>query len=155
MDGTVPGGLLGTSDPAAQKRVLAEGFHRLIHTLAANEIPHTLLHFPRFALDGDYAWTKLRFLAPGVGRVAFAEAFRRVARPELVHHFGAARAEDSGRAAERFLRAERRKRRRRRTKRFAAALVIFAAAIMAVRMYSARARSAAPAAPASAASSRQ
>ena len=84
QDGDVPGGLMGTSDPAAQKGVLAERFHRLMHTLAANDIPCTLLHFPRFVLDADYAWSKLRFLTPGLERGAFDEAFQRVAHPELI-----------------------------------------------------------------------
>jgi hypothetical protein len=143
-DGVVPGGLLGTSDPSAQKGVLAERFHRLMHTLAANEVPHTLLHFPRFALDADYAWRKLAFLAPAAGRQAFDETFHRVAHPELIHQFDDAPPDHSGAAARQFLLGERRKRRRRRTRRLAAALAIVAAAILAARFYATHTRGAAP-----------
>ncbi len=133
-DGLVPGGLLGTADPAAQRGVLAERFHGLMHALAANDIPHTLLHFPRFALDPDYAWTKLRFLLPAVDRAVFAEVFRELSRPELIHRFGPATASDPDRAAQ-FLRHEKRKRARRRVRRVAAALVLILVAALAVRSY--------------------
>ncbi len=139
-DGLVPGGLLGTSDPAAQRGVLAGRFHGLMHTLAANDIPHTLLHFPRLALDADYAWTKLRFLLPSVDWTAFAAAFRRVSHPELIHQFGHATEADPRPAAEQFLRRERQKRARRRSKRVAAAIVLLVAAILAARRYAERAR---------------
>src|SRR5882724_11244440 len=39
-NGAVPGGLLGTSDPAHQKGVLAELFHRLVYTLVSHDIPY-------------------------------------------------------------------------------------------------------------------
>jgi hypothetical protein len=143
-DGLVPGGLLGTADPAAQKGVLAERFHRLMHALAAHDVPHTLLHFPRLALDADYAWVKLRFLIPGVDRDGFGEVFRRLSHPELIHQFGGATAEDPARSAEQFLRRERRKRGRRRAKRLVAAAALAAAAVLAIRMYAVRGREAPP-----------
>jgi hypothetical protein len=118
-----------------------------MQTLAAHDIPHTLLDFPRFALDADYSWTKLRFLAPGTGRSEFGEAFRAVARPELIHRYGGRSEGRDGEAAERFVRAERRKRARRRAKRVAAALAIIAGAILAARYIYARSGSAAPGAP--------
>lgn len=86
-DGRTPGGLRDTRDPARQKSLLAENFHVLLHTLTTHEIPYTLLHFPRFATDADYAFKKLSFLAPGIPPETFANAFRRVARPELIHEF--------------------------------------------------------------------
>jgi hypothetical protein len=140
QDGLVPGGLLGTSDPAAQRGVLAERFHGLMHALAAHDIPHTLLHFPRLALDADYAWTKLRFLLPSGEWTAFAAVFRRVSRPELIHQFGPAAEADPRPAAEQFLRREKRKRARRRSKRVAAAIVLIVAAVLAVRKYAERGR---------------
>jgi len=145
-DGAIPGGLLGTSDPAAQKTVLAENFHVLMHTLAARDIPYTLLSFPRFVLDADYAWAKLGFLTPDVGREAFGDAHHRVAHPELVHQFDGPSGEDSGKAADRFLRAHESKRRRRRAKRVAVAVAIIAAAVVAARIYAARAKAADPSA---------
>jgi hypothetical protein len=149
QDGDVPGGLMGTSDPAAQKGVLAERFHRLMHTLAANDIPCTLLHFPRFVLDADYAWSKLRFLTPGLERGAFDEAFQRVAHPELIHQFAGPSDGEPGHAAGQFLRAHQRKRVRRRAKRLLAAVAIIAAAVLAARLYATHERQAAQAAQAS------
>jgi hypothetical protein len=87
-NGSVPGGLWGTSDPAAQRAVMAEMFHRLIHTLVANDIPHTFILFPRMVADPDYTYGKLAFLMKGVSRAAFGGAFGRVADPALVHVFG-------------------------------------------------------------------
>lgn len=139
-DGLVPGGLLGTADPSAQKGVLAERFHGLMHALAEHDIPHTLLHFPRLAVDADYAWVKLRFLMPRVDRPTFGEVYRRLSHPELIHRFAGDPGEDSGKSAELFLRAELRKRNRRRTKRLVAAAAIAAATLLALRIYVVRGR---------------
>lgn len=87
-DGSVPGGLWGTSDPAAQKAVLAEMFHELVHTLVAHDIPFTFIGFPRMVKDPDYLRVKLRFLVDGMDPAAFRAAFERVADPSLVHAFG-------------------------------------------------------------------
>ena len=111
-----------------------------MHALAAHDIPHTLLHFPRLALDADYAWVKLRFLMPKVARPAFGEVFRRLSRPELIHRFGEAPAQDPSRGAEAFLQGERRKRRRRRVKRLVLATAIAAAAVLAARILVERTR---------------
>ncbi len=134
-DSAVPGGLVGTSEPAAQKGILAERFHRLMYVLAEHDIAHSLLHFPRIALDADYAWTRLHFLAPGIERTAFLAAFGKVSRPDLIHRYGPALSGRDGEAAERFMRAERRKRMRRRAKRVAAAVAILLAALLLVRLY--------------------
>jgi len=152
-NGKVPGGLTGTADPAAQKGILAENFHRLMHTLADHDIPLTLLHFPRVALDCEYAFAKLHFLAPGVGRDPFDAAFRRVSRPELIHDFNAPSAAVNGAAAEQFYRAEGRKRARRRAKRIAAAIAILGAVLAAARFLDVRASATGAAAPNSPASS--
>jgi hypothetical protein len=84
---SVPGGLLKNSDPGRQKAIMAEMFHRLVHTLVAHDVPHTFLLFPRFACDPDYAYARLR---PTLGRVpieTFREAFARVSNPALIHDF--------------------------------------------------------------------
>jgi hypothetical protein len=96
-DGKLPGGLWRTSDSGAQRAVLAEMFHGLLHTLAANDIPLTLILFPRMVRDPEYTYRKLAFLLGGIRREAFQAAFERVARPSLVHTFGtgAARVERS------------------------------------------------------------
>jgi hypothetical protein len=87
-NGSMPGGLWGTADPACQRAVMAEMFHRLVHTLVAHEIPHTFILFPRMVADPGYAYRKLAFLVGAIGPEAFAEAFARVADPALVHAFG-------------------------------------------------------------------
>jgi hypothetical protein len=87
-DGSVAGGLWGTADAASQRAVLAEMFHGLLHTLAANDIPHTLILFPRMVSDPEYTFGKLRFLLRGIRWEAFRAAFDRVADPSLVHSFG-------------------------------------------------------------------
>jgi hypothetical protein len=88
-DGSRPGGLWGTSDPARQGAIMAELFHRFVHTLVENEIPHTFILFPRMVVDSEYTYRQLGFLVSGIGPAAFREAFVRVADPSLVHTFGA------------------------------------------------------------------
>ena len=132
-DGAVPGGLRGTSDPAAQSGVLAEGFHNLMQTLAAHDIPHTLLDFPRFALDAEYAWTSCASWHRQPGAGSLARPSGRPLRLELIHRYGGPSRERDGEAAERFIREERQKRLRRRARRVAAGLAIIAGAILAAR----------------------
>jgi hypothetical protein len=88
-NGSVPGGLWGTADPARQRAVLAEHFHRLVHVLVLHEIPHTFLHFPRLVADPGYTFQRLAFVLPGVPRADFDAAFGRIADPSLVHTFAA------------------------------------------------------------------
>ena len=52
--GEVPGGLWDTRRPEEQEAVLAEKFHKLMHTIAVHDIPVTLLDFPRLTVNGDY-----------------------------------------------------------------------------------------------------
>jgi hypothetical protein len=137
-DGNVPGGLVGTADPAAQKGVLAESFHRLMYTLTEYDIPYTLLHFPRIVRDPEYTREKLQFLVPGIDGNTFDAAFRGAAQPKLIHEFSGRLAEAPGSAGARFLRAEHRKRMRRRVKRVAAAIAILGAALLAARLLSVR-----------------
>ncbi len=76
--GTTPGGILYSLDVVDQARILAVGFHRLIHWAIVNEIPLLLPEFPRLVEDREYA---LRTLWPWLGghcslelaRSAFAE----------------------------------------------------------------------------------
>lgn len=100
-DGKTPGGLTGTANEAEQQHVLAERFHRLVHTLAAHRIPVTFLEFPRFARDAGYTFAALRPLLPDTTWPQFAAAFARVARPELIHQFDGRRAADAGEPARR------------------------------------------------------
>jgi hypothetical protein len=129
--GAVPGGMVHTDDPSQQKGALAEAFHGLIHTLAVYDIPHTLLHFPRFAQEPDYALAKLRFLLGDLSRERFHAAFARVAEPALIHDFSQDRgvgATDPSLARAYYTqkRSRRRLRLRRRLGQLAAASVITA-----------------------------
>lgn len=86
-DESVPGGLLKNPNPVFQKAVLAEMFHRLVHTLVARDIPHTFLLFPRFACDADYAYVRLRPILGYMPLETFRKAFALVSNPALIHDF--------------------------------------------------------------------
>jgi hypothetical protein len=87
-DGSTPGGLWRTADPAAQGAVMGEMFHALVHTLVANEIPHTFIMFPRMVRDPAYTYRKLEFLmGSGTTYETFLGAFKRTADPSLVHAY--------------------------------------------------------------------
>ena len=86
-NGSVPGGLWGTSDPAHQRAVLAEHFHRLIHVLVTHEIPHTFILFPRLVADPAYSFDRLSFVLKGISRHDFDLAFNRIADRSLIHDF--------------------------------------------------------------------
>lgn len=117
--GDVPGGLVGTNDPAAQAAVLATRFHAMVHALVVHQLPHTFLEFPRFAHDPHYAFTQLQPILDGIGWDQFERAFKRIARPDLIHDFSTRApvtpAPDSG--AGRFRRQQRRQRWLRRARR--------------------------------------
>ena len=135
-NGSIPGGLLHTDNPAGQKAVLAEMFHRLIHTLAAHDIPHTFLLFPRLVLDADYTYDKLAILLPGTSRAEFHRVFARVADPRKVHQFAAVVMPDPAVAAAHAAH-QRRRRWRRRIRRALGWLVIAAAlGVIAARLVS-------------------
>jgi len=87
-NGSVPGGLWGTADPARQRAILAESFHRLVHVLVLHKLPHTFLLFPRLVADPAYTHERLAFLLRGIARADFDAAFARIADPTLVHSFG-------------------------------------------------------------------
>jgi hypothetical protein len=86
-NGSVPGGLWGTSDPAEQRRVLAEYFHRLIHVLVVHEIPHTFILFPRLVTDPAYLYGRLSYVLKGISWEDFDAAFSRIADPSQIHEF--------------------------------------------------------------------
>ena len=87
-DGSRPGGLWGTAQPARQGAVMGEMFHRLVHTLVVHEIPHTFILFPRMVTDPAYAFRQLEFLMnTGISYEMFLGAFKRTANPGLVHRY--------------------------------------------------------------------
>ena len=45
------------------------------------------LHFPRLVQDAAYLYRKLQSVIPDPNEEAFAQAFRALSRPELVHVF--------------------------------------------------------------------
>jgi hypothetical protein len=59
-----PGGLLYSLNPLDEARLLAIGFHEVIHALVRHEIPIVFLDFPRFATDPIYAASKLKNFIP-------------------------------------------------------------------------------------------
>jgi hypothetical protein len=115
--GQTPGGLWGTPDATQQKGLLAENFHRLVHTLVVHEIPYTFLAFPRFARDSTYTWQKLQWLLDDIDEATFSAAFAKVARPELIHNFASGVPADAGAPARHYAGKQRAKRLRRRAKR--------------------------------------
>ena len=52
--GTTPGGVLASLSISDQKKILAEGFARLIHWSVHNEIPLYLLDYPRIIEEPEY-----------------------------------------------------------------------------------------------------
>lgn len=85
VHGVVPGGAVYSLDPVDEARILAVGFHRLIHWATVRQLPLYLVEFPRAVNDRDYL---LNTLWPWLGRhcdrdTAIA-AFAAVADPELL-----------------------------------------------------------------------
>ena len=83
--GATPGGIVYSLNPIDQARLLALGFHELVHALVRHDVPLVLLDFPRFVEDADYLYGKLRpVLGERVERARALEAFRESAAPAKV-----------------------------------------------------------------------
>jgi hypothetical protein len=80
-----PGGVLYSLDVVDQARILAVGFHKILHWAAANQLPLYLLEFPRLIEDPNYT---LGVLWPWLGAHCTTEAaqraFAEVADPDSV-----------------------------------------------------------------------
>jgi hypothetical protein len=63
--GSTPGGVLYSLDVVDQARILAVGFHKLLHWAATSKLPLYILSFPRMAEDRDYL---LEVLWPWLGK---------------------------------------------------------------------------------------
>jgi len=74
LAGTTPGGVLYSLDVVDQARILAVGFHKLLHWAAANQLPLYLLEFPRLVEDPHYT---LGVLWPWLGAHCTTETARR------------------------------------------------------------------------------
>lgn len=83
---SIPGGLWDSNSPETQQQVLTEKFYRLVQSLAAHDIPHTFLDFPRMANDANYLYTKLKPIFD-LDYQHFCEVFNRVADPTSIHDF--------------------------------------------------------------------
>lgn len=83
----VPGGLVGTRDPAAQEGVLALMLYSLIEAAAKHQLKLQLLHFPRLTNDPQYLYGALASVLGTIAYPQFLEAFAAVSRPALVHRF--------------------------------------------------------------------
>jgi len=83
--GTTPGGIVYSLNPLDQARLLAVGFHELVHALVKKEVPIVLLDFPRFVEDAEYLCAKLQpVLGDKVSRARALEAHQRLAEPGKV-----------------------------------------------------------------------
>lgn len=86
FDGTIdswaatPGGVVYSLEPIDQARLLAVGFHNLIHAALLRDVPIVLLAFPRLVEDAEYLYERLApVLGAGVGREQALAAHARLA----------------------------------------------------------------------------
>ena len=85
VHGAVAGGAVYSLDPVDQARILAVGFHRLIHWATTRGIPLILLDFPRIVNDGEYLVDTLwPWLGQHCERGHAMAAFAAVADPDQV-----------------------------------------------------------------------
>ena len=83
--GTTPGGTVYSLNPIDQARLLALGFHELLHALVKRDIPVVLLDFPRFVDDPNYLHEALQpVLGSKVDRASALLAHERIAVPSKV-----------------------------------------------------------------------
>jgi hypothetical protein len=72
-------------DPVDEARILAVGFHRLIHWATVHEVPLFLLEFPRIVNDSEYLIETLwPWLSVHCDKEEVRSAFSVVADPQLV-----------------------------------------------------------------------
>lgn len=83
--GKTRGGVVYSLNPLDQARILAVGFHQLIHALVKRSVPMVFLDFSRMIEDADYLFEQLEpHLAGSINRDAARELHRSLARPDLV-----------------------------------------------------------------------
>lgn len=87
------GGLFGTASARRQKEALSLVSYELSWSIARHDLPHTLLAFPRFALDWEYTYRKLAFLDPTIPPERWKDVVTRRAIPALIHELPLARQE--------------------------------------------------------------
>jgi len=83
--GTTPGGIVYSLNPIDEARLLALGFHELMHTLVKHDVPLVMLDFPRLVEDPAYLYDKLHpVLGAKVDRERALSAHRETAVPSKV-----------------------------------------------------------------------
>lgn len=83
--GTTPGGIVYSLNPIDEARLLALGFHELMHTLVKHDVPLVMLDFPRLVEDPDYLYEKLHpVIGDKVDRERALLAHRETAVPSKV-----------------------------------------------------------------------
>jgi hypothetical protein len=83
--GKTPGGMVYSLNPIDQARILAVGFHQVIHAFVKRGVPILFLDFPRMINDGDYLFQQLKpYLGDGIDKSAAMEVFHSLAEPDLV-----------------------------------------------------------------------
>ncbi|KVF19098.1 hypothetical protein WJ07_24615 [Burkholderia vietnamiensis] len=82
---STPGGVVYSLNPLDQARLLAMGFHRVVHALVKKDIPIIFLDFPRLIEDGEYLYKKLQRVIGGkVSPAAALDAHHATAQPGLI-----------------------------------------------------------------------
>lgn len=83
--GMTPGGVVYSLNPIDQARVLALGFHELLHALVKRNIPVVFLDFPRFVEDHDYLYESLgSIVGHKIDRASASATHARLAVPDKV-----------------------------------------------------------------------
>jgi len=83
--GGAPGGIVYSLNPLDQARILAMGFHQVVHALVKRKVPIVFLDFPRLVDDAEYLYEQLKpVFGRRVSRGAALAAHRATANPELV-----------------------------------------------------------------------
>ena len=83
--GQTPGGVVYSLNAIDQARLLALGFHELLHVLVKRNIPVLLLDFPRFVEDPEYLFQSLQgILGDKIERLAAGHAHALLASPAKV-----------------------------------------------------------------------
>jgi hypothetical protein len=85
VNGSITAGAIYSLNPVDEARILAVGFHRLVHWATVRQVPLFLLEFPRTVNDGEYLIETLwPWLSAHCDREQARTAFAAVADPELV-----------------------------------------------------------------------
>jgi hypothetical protein len=61
---TAEGGVIYSVNPVDEARLLAVGFHQLLWRLTHADVPVVLISFPKFLIDPDYLFAKIRHVLP-------------------------------------------------------------------------------------------